>query len=77
MMNLLETVSDWVRRNIEDLNERGEVSLVVGPKYSKSSVYLVVEISEDRDAELIVWDSGEIELLYGSYSDPVQEHIET
>lgn len=75
-MSLSQRMADWVEANTDRLRRLGPVTLRRSDEaLSKPSAHLVVSAG-DRLLELIVWDSGEVELTYGTPEDPHDEHRE-
>jgi hypothetical protein len=73
-MTFTDQLDQWVRRNRRQLDELGRLT------YQRStddrfnhSAHVGIE-NDSRFAELIVWDSGEVEFAYGSSSGVKDEH---
>lgn len=72
-MSLTQHLSQWVDENLGLLEAAGAVTLRMSdPDIDKPSAHLLVKGS--REAELILWDSGEMEV----WVDPMpnEEHHE-
>lgn len=72
-MSLTQRVSQWVDDNLGRLEATGAVTLRLSdPDVEKPSAHLLVKGS--REGELILWDSGELEVWVDPM--PVEEHHE-
>lgn len=72
-MSLTQRLSQWVHENMGRLETAGTVTLRLSdPNIDKPSAHLIVKGS--REAELILWDSGEIEVWVEPM--PYEEHHE-
>lgn len=72
-MSLTQRLAQWVDDNLGRLEASGVVTLrVSAPDVDKPSAHLLVRGS--REGELIMWDSGELELWVDPMS--VEEHHE-
>lgn len=75
-MSLSQRMADWVDANGARLRELGPVTFRRSDEErAKPSAHLVVHAGS-RLAEMIVWDSGEVELTYGTPDEPHDEHHE-
>ncbi len=75
-MSLSQRMADWVHANGARLQALGHVTFRRSDQErAKPSAHLVVQ-ARSRLAEIIVWDSGEAELNYGTPDEPHYEHHE-
>ena len=75
-MSLTIQLVQWAEVNKERLDDFDQVTLQVSDiKREKPSARLMVTL-EDRFGDALVWDSGEVELSYGTARDPHDEHHE-
>jgi hypothetical protein len=75
-MSLTEKVASWVADNSGLLSQFDDVILRrFGVDSDKPSVHLLLELGP-RIAEILVWDSGEIEIIRGTPGDHHDEHRE-
>jgi hypothetical protein len=66
----------WVEENRDVLERHGQVSFSYGPAGTDNpSAHLLVALSDDADAELLVWESGDAEFNHGSFTASVFEHV--
>lgn len=76
-MNHLTHFAAWVEANRGILEQHGHVSFSYGPPGTDNpSAHLLVAFSQDADAELVLWESGDVEFNHGSFADSVFEHHE-
>jgi hypothetical protein len=75
---LLDSLRDWYSAHVDEMAERG-IILTFGrsdDERPKQAAWLGVERGE-RLAEIIIWDSGEAELVIGEEGNPeASEHHE-
>lgn len=75
-MSLTERMIQWVEANSDRLQRIGPVTVRRSSEaVPKPSAQLVVS-APARLCEVIVWDSGEVELTYGTLDDPRDDHHE-
>lgn len=75
-MSLTQRMADWVGANDARLRKLGPVTFRRSDGVrAKPSAHLVVQAGS-RLAEMIVWDSGEVEVSYGSPDESHDEHHE-
>lgn len=75
-MSLTQRTADWVAANRDRLEDSREVTFKLSdPHLDKPSCHLTVAAG-DRFAEVIVWDSGELELACGRIGAIREEHHE-
>lgn len=75
-MSLSQRMAEWVEANSGRLQVLGLVTFRRSDEErAKPSAHLVVSAG-GRVSEMIVWDSGEVELTYGTPDDPCDEHHE-
>ena len=75
-MSLTERMAEWVEANkarLEDLDRA--FFRESKDDREKPSAHLVLEQGE-RFVDAIVWDSGEVELSFGTANEPCDEHHE-
>lgn len=76
-MTHLTRLADWVEANLDALEQHGQVSFSYGsPGTNNPSAHLLVSLSADADAELLIWESGDAEFNHGSFTESVFEHLE-
>ena len=76
-MTYLTQLAAWVELNREVLEQHGQVSFSYGPSGTNNpAAHLLVALSTDEDAELLVWESGDAEFNRGSFAAPVFEHVD-
>lgn len=76
-MTYTDRLADWVAVNRELLEQHGQVSFSRRPLGTDNpSAHLLVALSADEDAELLVWESGDAEFNHGSFDASVFEHLE-
>lgn len=76
-MTHLATLASWVETNLDALERHGRVSFSYGRAGTDNpSAHLLVALSEDEDAELLLWESGDAEFNHGSFAASVFEHVE-
>ena len=75
-MSLTDRMAAWVESNRERLEGIGEIQFRRSElDRPKPSAHLVLA-SPTRLAEVIVWDSGEVELSHGAAGNFLDEHHE-
>jgi hypothetical protein len=75
-MSLTDRTACWVHDNSDRLRAIGQLTFRRSDDdRPKTSVHLVIA-AEPRFAGAIIWDSGEVELSYGTADDPHDEHHE-
>jgi hypothetical protein len=66
-----------VEANLPILEQHGQVTFSYGPPGTDNpSAHLLVVLSNDEDAELLLWDSGDVEFNHGPFGASRFEHIE-
>lgn len=76
-MTHVRALASWVELNRDVLERYGRVSFSYGPPGTdNASAHLLVALSEDEDAELLVWESGDAEFNRGSFAASAFEHVE-
>lgn len=69
-MTYVTRLAVWVEANRDVLERHGQVSFSSGPSGTDNpSAHLLVAISDEADAELLVWESGDAEVNHGTFSD--------
>lgn len=75
-MSLTKRMAEWVESNKVRLEHLDHVSFrETDDDREKPSAHLVLQHGE-RLGDAIVWDSGEVELSFGTVDDPRHEHHE-
>jgi hypothetical protein len=75
-MSLTDRMAAWVHANGERLNAVSEVRFRRSDQERPNPSAHLVLTADSRVAEMIVWDSGEVELLCGTPADHQDEHHE-
>ncbi|MCR1784446.1 hypothetical protein KVF89_18025 [Nocardioides carbamazepini] len=76
-MTHLTRLASWVEANRDVLEQNGQVSFSYGPAGTDNpSAHLLVALSDDADAELLLWESGDAEFNHGSFAASEFEHVE-
>jgi hypothetical protein len=76
-MTHVTRLAAWVELNREVLEQHGRVSFTYGPSGTNNpSAHLSVALSTDEGAELLIWESGDVEFNRGSFAAPVFEHVD-
>lgn len=76
-MTHLARLEAWVAEQRDELEQHGQVSFSFGPPGTDNpSAHLLVALSAESDAELLLWESGDAEFNRGPFSASVFEHIE-
>jgi len=75
-MTFSEQVIRWATANADRLSRLGEVTVQTSDGGgSKPSAHVAIE-DRGRFAEIIVWDSGEVEFAHGAHGHATDEHYD-
>ena len=75
-MSLLESLDTIVAERLSVLVDLGRVTYFKSPPSRPKSMRSLGIHRDQVDFEISVWESGEVELTYGTVDDPHSEHID-